>query len=205
MTSLNDLNSISRFCWITLSRLTAKEKSIEPRSDCICATDPVSFSQRIQPLRGALWGPQECPFVLLLGSVSDYGFRPTYLSRKLTRHRSLSRRPAPKALSLRLQWPRQTCHPGRCQREARLAHLSRLRPDSDRDSTSTVCSFSVRRRTGCDRLRLRRHHHRPLSVALSLGQIQKAQGRHQATHLAGDSQRYSHIYSYYRGRCSRSQ
>src|SRR6266516_2459907 len=164
MTSLNDLNSISCFGRLTLSRITAKEKSIEPRSHCICATDQISF-----------------------------------------RHRSLSRCPAAKALSLRLQWPRQTCHSGRCQRDSRLAHLSRLCPESDRDSTSPVYSFRVRRRTRCHCLRLRRHYHRSLSVALSLGQIQKAQGRDQTSHLAGDSQRYSRIYSYYRWGCSRGQ
>src|SRR5213596_3271260 len=43
MTSLNDLNSISCFGRLTLSRITAKEKSIEPRSHCICATDQISF------------------------------------------------------------------------------------------------------------------------------------------------------------------
>src|SRR6266571_6829816 len=99
MTRLNDLNSISRFCWLTLSRLTAKENSIEPRSHCVCAADQVSFSPRIQSLRGTLWGQQERPFVLLLGSISHHGFRSTYLSRKLARHRSLSRRSAPQALS----------------------------------------------------------------------------------------------------------
>src|SRR5215211_5656880 len=120
MTSLNDLNSVSLFGGLTLSRLTAKEKSIEPRSHRVCATDQVSFSPRIQSLRGALWWQQGSPFVLLLGSVSHHGFRPTYISRKLTRYRSLSRRPAPQALSRWLQWTSQTCHSGRCQRDARL-------------------------------------------------------------------------------------
>src|SRR6267378_4190801 len=184
MTSLNDLNSISCFGGLTLSQITVKEKSIEPRSHCICATGQISFPQRIQPLRGALWGQQECSFILLLGSISHHGFRATDISRKLARHRSLSRGPAAKALSLRLQWPRQTCHSGRCQRDSRLAHLSRLCPESDRDSTSTVCSFRVRRRTRCHCLRLRRHYHRSLSVALSLGQIQKAQGRGQSPRRA---------------------
>src|SRR6476660_6745233 len=100
MTSLNDLNLVSWFCWLTLSRLTAKENSIEPRSHCVCAADQVSISQRIQSMRGTLWGQQERPFVLLLGSISHYGFRSTHLSGKLARHRSLSGRPAPQALSL---------------------------------------------------------------------------------------------------------
>src|SRR6185295_9293033 len=205
MTRLNDLNSISWFCWLTLSRLTAKEISSEPRSHCVCSADQVSFSQRIPALRCTLWGQQERPFVLLLGSVSHHGFRSTYLSRKPARYRSLSDGPASQALSRRLQWPCQTFHFGRRQRDSRLAHLSRLRPKSDRDSASTLCSFRAGSRTRGDRLRFRRHHHRPLSVPLPLGQIQKAQGRDQTTHLAGDSQRDSRVYRYYPWRCPRGQ
>src|SRR6266446_6227859 len=205
MTTLNDLNSISWFYWLTLSRLTAKENSIEPRSHCVCAADQVSFSQRIQSLRSTLWGQQEYSFVLVLGSVSYHGFRSTYLSGKLARYRSLSCCSAPQALSRRLQRPCQTFYFGRRQRDSRLAHLSRLRSKFDRDSASTLCSFRVGPRTRGDRLRFRCHHHRPLSVPLSVGQIQKAQGRDQTTHVAGDSQRYSGVYRHYPWRCPRGQ
>jgi hypothetical protein len=202
MTRLNDLSSISLFGGLTLSRLSAKEEAIEPRSHCVYATDQVSFSSRIQSLRGALWRQPEGPVILLLGSISHHGFRPTYLSRKLARYRSLSSGPASEALSLGLQWSGQTFHPGRRQRNSRLAYLSRLRAKPDPHSPATLCSFRVGTRTRCYRLRLRRYHYRPLSLALPLGQIQKTQGRDQVTHIAGDSQRYSHIYRYYRGELS---
>src|SRR5215208_612845 len=205
MNGLNDLNSIFGFGQLTLSRLTAKESFIESRSHRFCATHPVLITQRIQSLRGALWGPQEYAFVLLLGSVSHHGFRATYLSRELARHRSLSRSAAAQAISLRLQWGNQTFHTGRRQRETRLAHLPRFRSEFDSNSTPALCSFRVGARTGCHCLRLRRHHHRPLSLALSLGQVQTTQRRDQTTHAAGNSQCYSRLYCHYSRGCARSK
>src|SRR5712691_3567443 len=140
MTSLNDLNSILGFKGLTLSRSTAKEITLEPRSNRVCATHQLSFSQRIQSLRGALWRQQECAGLLLLGSVSHHGFRPTHLSRELARHRSVPRGATPQTLSCRFQWPSETFHSGQRQRESRLAHLPRLRPKSDSDRTSALCS-----------------------------------------------------------------
>src|SRR6266576_867009 len=205
MRRVNDLNSILGFEGLILSRLIAKEITLEPRSNRVCTTHQLSFAQRFQSLCDPLWGQQEYAFVLLLGSVSHHGFRPTYLSRELTRYRSLSGGAAPQALSRRLQWASQTLHARRRQREPRLAHLPRLRAEFDSDSTTSLCSFRLRARTGCDCLRLRRHHHRSLSVALSLGHLQTAQRGHQAAHLVGNSQRYSRLYCHYRWRCARSK
>src|SRR5918992_2649874 len=95
----NDLNSISWFSGHSLSRSIAKEIALEPRSNCVCPTRQLSFTQGIQPLRSALWRQQECALVLLLGSVSHHGFRTTYLSRKLARYRGLSCGAAAQALS----------------------------------------------------------------------------------------------------------
>src|SRR5919201_1987287 len=205
MNGLNDLNSISGFGQLTLSRLTAKESFIESRSHRVCSTHQFSFTQRIQSLRGALWRQQECALILLLGSVSHHGFRATYLPRELARHRDLPGGSAAQALSLRLQWTSKTFHVGRRQRKTRLAHLPRFRAQSNPHRTATLCSFRFGTRTRSHCLRLRRHHHRPLSVALSLGQIQKAQSGHQASHFTGDPQRYPRIYCHHRWRCSRSK
>jgi hypothetical protein len=204
MSSLNDLNSISWF-WLTLSRLTAKERSIEPRSNCICSTHQVCFTQRIQSLRRALWWQQEGALLFLLGSVSHHGFCAAYSSGELARHRSLSGRPGSQALSRRLQWPNQTLYSCRCQRDARLAYLSRLCPKPDPNSTSSLCVFRTGQRTRCDRLCFGRHYHRPLPLALSLGHIQEEQRRDQTAHANGDSQRYSCIYRHYSRLSARDQ
>src|SRR5713226_1025169 len=110
MIELNDLNTSPRFFWRTLARSIAKEMPLEPRTNRICSTHQFSLAQRIEPLRGALRRQQE-----------------------LARHRSMPGRPTKETLSLRLQWSSQTFHSGRCQRESRLAYLSRLRPKSDSD------------------------------------------------------------------------
>src|SRR5439155_19973353 len=205
MRSLNDLNSILAVEELTLSQLIAKEITLEPRSNRVCTTHQLSFAQRIQSLRDALWGQQECALVLLLESVSHHGFRSTYLSRELTRHRGLSGGPAAQALSLGLHWPSQTVHPSGRQRKTRLAHLPRFRAESNSDSTPPLCSFGLRTRVSCDCLRLRCHDHRPLSVALSLGQIQTAQRSDQTAHPTRNSQRYSCLYCHYRRRGPRNK
>src|SRR5260370_1951367 len=131
MASLNDLNSISAFRGLTLSRTTAKEITLEPRSNRVCSTHQLSFSQRIQSLRGALWWQQECALVLLLGSVSHLGFRPAYISRELARHRSMSRGATAQTLSCRFQCPSETSSSRNPQQAPRSAHLPPARPHSD--------------------------------------------------------------------------
>jgi hypothetical protein len=196
MIELNDLNTSPGFFWLTLGRSIAKEMPLEPRTNRICSTHQFSLAQRIQPLRGALRRQQECARVLLLGSVSHDGFRPTHLSRELARHRSMPRRPTKETLSLRLQWSSQTFYSGRCQRESRLAYLSRLRPKSDSDRAASLCALRVGFRSGRDRLRFRFHHHRSLSGALPLGQISQKQGRDKTAHVTGDSQFNPRVHRY---------
>src|SRR5215203_13057 len=74
MSSGNDFNSLPWF-GLTLSRLTAKEKTIASRPHGICSTHQACFAQGIQSLRRALWRQQECTLLLLLGSVPHHGFR----------------------------------------------------------------------------------------------------------------------------------
>src|SRR5216684_1256023 len=203
MTSLNDLNSILAFRGLTLSRSIAKEITLEPRSNRICSTHQLSFPQRIQPLRSALSGQQERALILLLGSVSDHGFRPTNLSRELARHRSVSRGATPQTLSCGFQWPGETFHSSQRQRESRLAHLPRLRPESDSDRASAICPLRVGPSAGRNCLRFRFDHHRSLSFALPLGQVPQAQRRDQAAYVAGDSQRHPGVYRHYGGNSPR--
>lgn len=198
MSELNDLNSISECTAVTLSRALAKESPRESRSNRFCATHAVSLTQRIQSLCATLQRQQERASVLLLGSISHHGVRPTYLPGELTRYRSLSGGATSQALSRRLQWAHQTFHLGRRQRETRLAHLPRFRSKCDSNSTTTLCSFGFGSRTGVDRLCLRRHHGRSLPVALPLGQVPPPQSGSQVTHLVGNSQRHPRFYCDYR-------
>ena len=134
MQSLNDLNFDPPVLCHSLSRSISKEKAIEPRTNHICSTHQLLFSQRVQPLRRALWRQQECALILLLGPVTDNVVCPTDLSREPSRHRSLSSRTTRQAVSQRPRWSSEAIHVGRCQREPRLENLRRFRskPDSNR-------------------------------------------------------------------------
>ena len=178
MNGLNDLNSIFGFGQLTLSRPIAKERIIESRSNRFCATHPAFLSHNEFNRCVARYGGNKS-----VRSFSCWDQFLTMAFAQLTYRESLRdievclAAQRHKLYHSRLQWASQTFHAGRRQRETRLAHLPRFRAESDSDSTTPLCSFRVGARTGGHGLRLRRHHHRPLSLALSLGQIQTAQRR----------------------------
>src|SRR2546430_7285913 len=131
MKSLDDFNSHPRLSGLTLSRFSSKEETREPRTNRVCSTHQLSFAPRIQSLCGSLrWQQARAP-LLLLGPVPDYGLCPINLPREFARHRGVSASSRPQALSLWLSWSGQAFYVGRCQRDARLANLCRLRPESD--------------------------------------------------------------------------
>ena len=81
---------------------------------------------RLSKMRSTVpWKLQGATF-LLPGSVSVHGLCTTHRSRKLAGHRDVLAGSAAQALSCRNSSPGFKEHPGRRQREPRLAHLRRL-------------------------------------------------------------------------------
>ena len=93
---------------------------------------------------------------------------------------------------------------GRCQRNSRLAHLRRLRPALIAGA-ELYKSESLGRRSERNRLRARRHHHRSLSVVVSVGAISPHQGGGQAAHAAGPARQHPHIHPYFRWQAARRE
>jgi Transposase DDE domain len=91
-----------------------------------------SSGSRVSSLRGTL--PWRLPptRVFLLGPVLMYGFRTVHLSRELARCRSMFAVFACQALPHGHSGSGFPLHSGRCQRNARLAHLRRFRAAVDR-------------------------------------------------------------------------
>jgi hypothetical protein len=46
------------------------------------------------------------------------------------------------------------------------------------------------------------HHHRPVPIAVSVGEVSPAQGRHQDAYLAGPARQHSHIYPHHQRECA---
>src|SRR4030042_4685315 len=154
-----------------------KEMADEFRETHFYSTDGLSSCLRISKVRQALSWSLQGPKLFLLASISLPSLRPTDLSGKLARHRSLSARRQDQALSLGISRPGLPQHLGQRQCGPRLAHLRRFRAGVDRYRAQAFRPRGLRLGTPTDRLRSRFHHHRSLPGALSLGQISPTQRR----------------------------
>src|SRR5437588_1183880 len=203
--SFYDLKSFPGFSGLGPLRISLEEGCREPRTDRIRSNHAVSFSRRIQPVRSALqWKPIH-QALFLLGSVSRDGLCSTDLSRESSRYRSLSGCPTQQALSLRAQRTREAIVACRCERTSRLENLRRLRPHTHRHRSSTLRRHRPWVGFECNGLRAGCHHDRFVPVDVSLGQVPKGQGCHQASHDDRDPQLYSSVYRYYSRQSSRCE
>ena len=141
------------------------------------ATHGVRAVAYLSPFGGEVSRRFQRAHLQLPGPVSVDGFRTTDLPRKPARHRGVSARAAHQTLSHGAAWQSEPQHPGRRQRVARLAHLCRVRPLAYPHRTPTVCSGASCSGSRRDGLRLGCHHHRPVPVAVSLGEVSQNQRR----------------------------
>ncbi len=145
------------------------------------------------------------PQFQLSRSVPVHGLRPAYVPREPARHRSLPERTAGQALSPGYSWQCQSQCACRRQRRTRLAHLLRFRPSIDLHRPAPVYQRAARRGTERDGLRAGLDHHRPLSVAVSLGPVSPDQGRGETAHAARPAGGHSHLHPYQRRQAPRRQ
>jgi len=152
----------------------------------VCATDRASAPQGISRMRCPLpWRPIR-EELLVLGPVSGDGLRLTHLSRELAGHRDLFGRGG-QAVPHGLSRERGTLNAGRRQRIARLAHLRRLRTDTDCHRPPLVCPGSDGRRSGPEPVCVGFDDHRSMSGTVSVGPVPAAQGGGQDAHAAGSA------------------
>src|ERR1035437_667192 len=87
----------------------------------------------------------------------------------------------------------------------RLAHLRRLRTDTDRYRATALRERCHGRGTGSQPLRAGLDHHRSLLVAVSLGEVSQAEGCHQNAHAARSAWEYPSVYPCFRRQDARCQ
>ena len=203
--SFYDLKCFPGFSGLGPVRISLEEGCREPRTNHIRSNHEVSFSRRVRSMRSALrWEPIH-QALLLLGSVSGHGLRPTDLSREPSRHRSLSGNTAQQALSLWAQRTSEAILACRCQRTSRLENLCRFRAHAHRHCAPAVRRHRPRVGPGRNALRAGRHDYRSVSFDVPLGKIQKGQGCNQASHNDRDSQLYPSVYRYNSRQSSRRE
>src|SRR6185369_5912285 len=184
-----DLNS--KFIEIGVPRPFGKEPHDEFWQNDFRSTDGLhSFRLPISLLCRTLQRPLQSQKFFLLGPVSHFSVCSTHFSRKSQRYRSVSSNHAAKALSHGYSQHGVAQHSGQRQPSARLAHLRRFRSDPDSRSTFSVSGRILWARTRQYSLRARRHHHRSVSVAFSMGTVSPSQVRCQTAHSARSARQY---------------
>ena len=159
-------------------------------TDYFLAVNGLLAKTRIQQMCPSLSGQLQGTGLLLLRSISMHGVCTNHLPRKPSRHRNVLTCPGSQTLSRWHSGHSLPEHPCRCQREKRLAYLCRLRPSFDPHRQDSVCQGRLWRLPGADGLRIRFHHHRSLSFAVSLGKISQTQGRRQVAHTDRPARQY---------------
>src|SRR5438034_2366084 len=172
--SFYDLKCFPGFSGLGPVRISLEEGCREPRTNRIRSNHAVSFSRRVRSMRSALrWEPIH-KALLLLGSVSLHGLRPTDLSREPSRHRSLSGNTAPQALSLRAQRTSEAILACRCQRTSGLENLRRFCAYTHRHRPPALRRHRPRlgpRRNG---LPAARHDYRSVAFNVCLSKMKNA-------------------------------
>jgi Domain of unknown function (DUF4372) len=85
------------------------------------------------------------------------------------------------------------------------AYLLRLRPESDSHGTAALCQRTLWSRAQRNRLRIGCHHHRFVSVGVSLGAVSVDQSSDQVAYLARPARQYPFVYSDQRWQVAREQ
>ena len=127
------------------------------------------------------------------------------VSRESARHRSLSLGAVGQALPHGYAGGGQAFDAGRCQRGARLAYSRRTCPAPDRASPQALCGRQRGPRIGEHGVRAGFDHHRPVSVALSLGAVSHHQVRRENAYAAGLARQHSQLHPHLRRQAGRRQ
>src|SRR3974377_24226 len=151
----------------------------------LCAVDGASAADNLSSLCGALWWTSQGQTVQLFGSIPLDDLCATDFSRKPARYRSFSARPVLQALPPGHPLHGIAQHLGQRQRNSGLAYLLRFRTELDRDGEKALRQRTFWSRSERYRVASRCHHHRSVSVDLSVGCVSLDQSGYQTAHAFG--------------------
>ena len=69
----------------------------------------------------------------------------------------------------------------------------------------SLCARSDRRRFGSESICVGLHHHRPVPILVSVGEVSQTQSRCQDAYVVGPARQYPHVYQHYRGQSARRE
>ncbi len=202
-TTVIDLNSLLS-CGDILLSLIRRSTFNEQRKDSFFANPRFYSKASIQSLRQSLLRQLSSQIFLMLRPISDDGLCSTNIPRKPKRYPNLLKSFGRKTLSLWLPWKSFSEQLSQCQREKRLANISRLCTSSNHQSKATLCGRRLRRYIKKYRLCFGRNRDRSMPVAVSMGSTSQTQKCGKAPHANGPERLHTHVYTHYKRCCTRN-
>ena len=173
------------------------------QTDGLLTTDRLSSQKTLRQMRSKIQRQLSDKNFFLFRSIPLHGICPDNISSESSRHRDLPASNEAKTLPLRNTRKYLTYHCGESKRKSGLENLRRLRTDSDKQGTETLCQRRLGHSTGTRCLCSGFNHHRLMSNTIPMGKIPQTQSRCQDTHVDGPKRLYTHFYSHYRRKCPR--
>ena len=174
-------------------------------TDFVFTAHGLSAEARIQQMRGSVSRQLQGPAFQVLRSVPVHGLCATHGPREPAGYRDVLTGDAAQALPCWHSRQRVAQHIGQGQREARLAHLRRLRSSSHPSGSKVVRPRRLWSTTRRGRVCLRFQHRQSVSCSISVGPIPPAQSRDQAPHVDGPTRQYPLFPPHNRGKNERCQ
>jgi len=191
-------------CGDTLLSSSRRSTTHEQRMNSLFTNTRFHSKTSIQNLYQSIQRQLRSQVFLVFRSISDDGFCPANLSPKPKRHRNLFKSLAQKTLPLRLSWKSFSQQLGQCQREKRLANLSRLCTDSDQKSKVALRQRRLRHYFKKYRLCSGRNSNRLMPFVVSMGSTSQSKKCRKAPYAYGPERLDTHICTHYKRCCTRN-
>jgi len=203
---VTDLNFL-KTSKMPLFRLFLEENHAH-RETRLCPINGSSSNANISSLRESLRWKSQGQIIQLSRPIPLYELRSINLQRKPSGYRSLSSRPARKALPHGISRGDFSQQSFQCKQNTRLSNLRRLCSVSDQDCQTSLRQGRFRTRSRQHGLRARRIHNRSLPFGFSLGAISFHQISSQTPYTARFTRQYPKLHPYLRwqatrGKCTR--
>ena len=198
-TTVIDLNWLLSCGDILLSscrRATANEQ----RTNSVFTNTRFHSKASIQNLCQSIQWQLQCQIVHVFRSIFNDGVCSANLSPKPKRYRNLFASFAQKTLSLRLSWNNVSQQLSQCQREKRLANISRLCTSSYQKSKAALRRRRLWHHIKKYRLRSGCNSYRSMPVTVSLGSTSQSKKCGKAAYADGPERLDTHVCTHYK-RC----
>ena len=176
----------------------------EQRTNSVFANTRLYSKAPFQNLCQSIQWQLQCQIVFVFRSIFDDDICTTDIPRKLARYRNLFASFKRQVVSLRFPWKYFANHFSRCQREKRLANISRLCTSANQKSKAALHRRRLWRYSKKYSLCFGRNSDRSVFDTVSVGSTSQSKKCGKDAYANGLKRLYTHVYTHYKRCCPRN-